>query len=346
VSPGRASEAEADGLDGDALGASDGTTTSWTSTPAPTAPRHCDIPNPDHSTNAKDATMNVRIGLQLYSVRQSLARDPWGTLTKIAQAGFTRLEAANHDARNDPGVGFGVQAPELRDQLGELGLSIVGCHINPLHLDILPRALDYQAELGNTQVGCDIEFYPYGDRDFVLRRCETFNQVGELVRERGMRFYYHNHFQEFQCFGDDYVYDLILANTDPSLVFLQLDTYWVYRGGQDPIEWMDRLSDRIILLHQKDFPANSPQPLNLYDGVVLPTENIDMAVFQERKDTLCFTEIGTGVLPIQGIIDAAAKLPNLDYMFLEQDHTTLPEVESIRRSHDAFSAKFTGVTWP
>ena len=55
-----------------------------------------------------------------------------------SQTGFTRLEAANHNACNDPGVGFGVQAPELRDQLGELGLSIVGCHINPLHLDICP----------------------------------------------------------------------------------------------------------------------------------------------------------------------------------------------------------------
>src|SRR4051812_14137024 len=234
--------------------------------------------------------MDVRIGLQLYSVRQSLAEDPWGTLAEIAKAGFTRLEAANHNARNDPGVGFGVQAAELRDQLGELGLSIVGCHINPLHLDILPRALDYQAELGNTQIGCDIEFYPYGDRDLVLRRCETFNQVGELARSRGMRFYYHNHYQEFQRIGDGYVYDLILEDTDPALVFLELDTYWVYRGGQDPIDWMNRFADRVILLHQKDFPADAPQPLNLFDGVVSATGNIDMAVFDEHTNPLSFTE--------------------------------------------------------
>jgi sugar phosphate isomerase/epimerase len=290
--------------------------------------------------------MDVQIGLQLYSVRQSLARDPWRTLEEIADVGFTRLEAANHHARHDPGVGFGVRAPELREQLSNLGLSIVGCHINPLHLDILPRALDYQAELGNQQIGCDIEFYPFDDRDFVLRRCEAFNQVGELARQRGMRFYYHNHFQEFQRFGDDYVYDLILANTDPSLVFLELDTYWIYRGGQDPVEWMLRHADRVILLHQKDFPADAPQPLNLYDGIVSPTESIDMAVFEERKDTRCFTEIGTGVLPIQDIVDAAATLPHLDYLLLEQDHTTLPEIDSIRRSHDAFSAKITGITWP
>jgi len=71
--------------------------------------------------------------------------------------------------------------------------------------------------------------------------------------------------------------------------------------GQMPtagVEWMTRFSDRVILLHQKDFPADAPQPLDLYQGIVSPTESIDMAVFEERKNTLCFTEIGTGVLPV------------------------------------------------
>jgi sugar phosphate isomerase/epimerase len=289
--------------------------------------------------------MTVRVGLQLYSVRDSLARDPWGTLARLAEAGFTHLEAANHHARHDPGVGFGVAAPELRSQLASLGLSIVGCHINPLDVAILPRALDYQAELGNTQFGCDIEFFPYGDRDYVLRRAELFNTVGELARERGMRFYYHNHFQEFQRFGDDYVYDLMLQNTDPDLVKLELDTYWMYRGGQDPIAWMEKCADRVILLHQKDFPAGAPQPLNLFDGVVSPTENIGLAVFLERKDERCFTEIGTGVLPIQSILDTAGTLPALDYLILEQDHTALDDIESVRTSRRAFAANFTGVSW-
>jgi len=128
--------------------------------------------------------MTVPVGLQLFSVRESLARDAWGTLARLAEAGFTHLEAANHNALNDPGVGFGVAAPKLRSQLASLGLSIVGCHINPLELDILPRALDYQAELGNNQFGCDIEFFPYGDRDYVMRRADLFNQIGKLARER------------------------------------------------------------------------------------------------------------------------------------------------------------------
>jgi sugar phosphate isomerase/epimerase len=289
--------------------------------------------------------MSVRVGLQLYSVRDSLARDPWGTLARLAEAGFTHLEAANHRALTDPGVGFGVAAPELRARLAGLGLSIVGCHINPLEPDILPRALDYQAELGNTQFGCDIEFFPYGDRDFVLRRAELFNRVGAMARERGMRFYYHNHFQEFQRVGDDYVYDLILEHTDPDLVWLEIDTYWMHRGGQDPVAWMERCADRVILLHQKDFPADAPQPLNLFEGVVSPTETIDMAVFEERKDERCFVEIGTGVLPIQRILDAAGVLPNLDYLILEQDHTAMDEIDSVRTSREAFASSFTGISW-
>ncbi|WES63543.1 sugar phosphate isomerase/epimerase [Microbacter sp. GSS18] len=289
--------------------------------------------------------MTVNIGLQLFSVRQSLAADPWGTLEKLAALGFRTLEAANHSARTDPGVGFGVDAASLRDRLADLGMSIVGCHINPLDVDILPRALDYQAELGNLQFGCDIEFYPYGDRDYVLRRAEIFNQVGALAAERGMRFYYHNHFQEFQRFGDDLVYDLILENTDPDLVKLELDTYWIYRGGHDPIEWMRKCADRVVLSHQKDFPADAPQPLNLFDGVISPTENITQEVFEGRKDPLCFTEIGTGILPIQDILDEVATLPSFDYMFLEQDHTQLSELDSVAQSRTAFTSRFSGVTW-
>jgi sugar phosphate isomerase/epimerase len=287
--------------------------------------------------------MPIKIGLQLYSVRETLAKAPWETLAAIAKAGFTDLEAANHHARTDPGVGFGVAAKELRKRLADLGLSIHGCHINPLTPDVLLRALDYQAELGNTQFGCDIEFFPRGDRDYVLRRCEFYNSVGAMAKARGMRFYYHNHFQEFQKIGGDYVYDLILENTDPTLVFLEFDTYWMYRGGQDPIAWMRRCADRIILLHQKDFPDQAPQPLNLYDGIVSMDENIDMAVFDERKDKRCFIEIGTGVLPIQSIIDAAAKLPKLTHIILEQDHTAMSELDSIHVSREAFFSKFTGV---
>ncbi|GLQ12053.1 hypothetical protein GCM10007913_39850 [Devosia yakushimensis] len=287
--------------------------------------------------------MSLGIGLQLYSVRNALAADPWGTLEKIAETGFKRIEAANHKAKTDPGVGFGVDARELRQRLDDLGLSMIGCHINPLDLSILPRALDYQTTLGNAQFGCDIEFFPPNDLDHVKRRCDVFNQVGQLAHERGMRFYYHNHFQEFQRIDGDFVYSHIIENTDPSLVYFEIDTYWMYRAGQDPVRWMQQLGERVVLLHQKDFPAETAQPLNLYDGVFSPTEEITMREFEDRKDPLCFTEIGTGILPIQEIIDTGTRLPNAEYIILEQDHTQLPELESVRLSLERFKSKFSNL---
>ncbi|MDO4357005.1 MAG: sugar phosphate isomerase/epimerase [Clostridia bacterium] len=288
--------------------------------------------------------MGLKVGIQLYSVRNALSADPYGTLAKVAEAGFKYVEAANHNAAEDDGVGFGVPAKAMRESLERLGMQVVGCHINPLDLNRLPAVLDYHAELGNRQIGCDIEFFPYNDPDFIRRRCDLFNRVGELCRERGMRYYYHNHFQEFQKVDGETIYDFILRHTDPSLVFVEMDTYWMTRGGQDPVELIRKYADRLVLLHQKDFPANAPQPICLYDGVVDEHREISWEVFERNVLPECFTEIGTGVLPIQNIIDAANAAPHLEYIVLEQDHTQLGELPSIRVSMDAFR-RFNGISF-
>lgn len=296
------------------------------------------------TANPGTGSRPLAVGIQLYSVRNALRTDPYGTLERLATLGFTRIEAANHSADTDDGIGLGVPAAELAATLSGLGLSVVGSHINPLDLDRLPAVLDYHEALGNRQIGCDIEFYPPGDLDYVLRRAELFNRVGELCAERGMRFYYHNHFQEFQLVNGATVYETVLDHTDPSLVFIEMDTYWMYRGGQDPIEWMTRYADRVILLHQKDFPADAPQPLNLFDGVVDRDQAITFEVFMAVKNPLCFVEIGTGVLPIQDIVDTAARLPRFETLLLEQDHTRLDELESVAVSRQALAA-LQGIDW-
>ncbi|MGI6150162.1 MAG: sugar phosphate isomerase/epimerase family protein [Limnochordia bacterium] len=288
--------------------------------------------------------MAIKTGIQLYSVRKSLARDPYGTLAKVAEIGYRYVEAANHNAAADPGVGFGVPAREMRKTLDDLGLKLVGCHVAPLELEIIDQVLDYHQEVGNPQIGCAIDFFPYGDVDFIMRRCELFNQLGEKCKGRGMRFYYHNHYQEFQKFGDNYVYDIIMENTDPSLVFIEIDTYWVTRAGLDPIAVMEKYRDRLVLLHQKDFPNDAPQRLVMFDGVINPQANINMDVFGATIYPECFTEIGTGTLPIQETINAAARAPHLEYILLEQDHSKLEELDSISVSMEAFR-KFSGIEW-
>ena len=63
--------------------------------------------------------------------------------------------------------------------------------------------------------------------EYLKRRCELFNEVGRICKENGFRYYYHNHYQEFQRFGDTTVYDYIMSHTDPSLVYVEMDLYWI-----------------------------------------------------------------------------------------------------------------------
>jgi len=280
--------------------------------------------------------MAIQIGIQLYSVRNSLAADPEGTLNALADLGLTRLEGANHRALTEDGIGFGISADFLAEIMRDRGIEIIGCQINPLGLDRLPAILEFQQKIGNTRVGCDIEFYPYNDLEYVKRRAEFFNQVGRVAAERDMEFFYHNHFQEFQRFGDKTVYELLMEYTDPELVKFELDTYWAYRGGANPIDLIETYTERFVLSHQKDFPDGAARPLNLFDGPLAADASIDMPLFLELEEPAEFAEVGTGILPIQDIIDAANKLPNLKYMLLEQDFASGTELDSVRTSFEAF----------
>jgi len=85
--------------------------------------------------------------------------------------------------------------------------------------------------------------------------------------------------------------------------------------------------------------------MNLYEGVIDRNKNIDLELFMKNKHPLCFTEIGTGILPIQSIIDAANRLPRFEYMLLEQDLTQMSELDSIRTSKKAFTSKFHNVSF-
>ena len=288
--------------------------------------------------------MAIPIGIQLYSVRKSLAADPEGTLNALADLGLTRLEGANHRALTEDGIGFGISADFLAEIMRDRGITIVGCQMNPLDLDRLPSVLEFQQKIGNSRIGCDIEFYPYGDIEFVKRRAEFFNTVGRIAADRDMEFFYHNHFQEFQRFGDHTVYELLMEYTDPDLVKFELDTYWAYRGGADPIELFRTYPERFVMSHQKDFPADAARPLNMFEGTVAEDATITMPIFADLEVPSEFAEVGTGILPIQDIIDAADQLPNFEYMLLEQDYASGEELDSVRISREAFD-RYENVAW-
>lgn len=284
----------------------------------------------------------MKVGIQLYSVREHMAADPIATIREVVGAGYRNLEAANHNASADPGVGFGISAEVAKKLLEETGSTVVSAHISPLDPEKMTPILEFHQAIGTKYLVQPMDFYR--DRDEVLRKAQILNQVGERCKAYGMQLLYHNHFHEFQHFGQETVYDLLLTNTDPELVKIELDTYWASRGQQDPVALMKKYGKRVRLLHQKDFTRGFEAQRDLLAAVEANNEYVDMERFGKAVDPLTFTEIGTGIMDIQSIIDTANEVCDCEYIILEQDFSRNDELESIKISMEQFR-KYSGVEW-
>ena len=277
--------------------------------------------------------MNIEIGLQLYSVRNELQRDYLKTLENIAAIGYKNLELISKVT--DDGLQFSedLHPGELRRQLDRLGLKAVSCHVMPVEGMNWDKVIDTCVEIGVEAMV--VPFAVFDDRQGVVSFCQGLNQAAELCRKQAVQLYYHNHFQEFQKFDGQLAMDIMLEQLDSDLVMFEFDSYWAIRGGQDPLAWLRKLGKRCDLLHQKDLPPGV-QPVNLFD---LAVQNPAVTMWDMFKviSKEQFAEIGTGVIPIADILEAGCTYGNARYVFVEQDMTSLGEMESVALSYQNLS---------
>ena len=225
------------------------------------------------------------IVLQLYTVRERTAQDFLGTLRQVAEMGYPAVEFAGYG--NTP-------VREVRRALDEYGLRGVSAHVPFSSLENSPQqALEELQTLGCEH--CVVPGIPEERRstaDQVRRLAGTFNELGGRCREQGLRFGYHNHAYEFEPLDGGNMFELIARNTDPELVSLELDIFWAYYGGADPVELIQRHKGRMPLLHVKD-----------------------MADDEQRSDA----PVGEGILPYSTYLAAGAEAGAQVYI-VEQDH--------------------------
>jgi sugar phosphate isomerase/epimerase len=192
-----------------------------------------------------------RIGVQLYSVRRDLARDFEGTLARIADVGYHEVEFAGY---------HGKSASEVRAVLARLGLAAPSSHVS---LDVFRREGD-AAIAAATEVGHRYLVVPWIDvaerrsLDDYRRIAEELNRIGEKVRAGGMQLAYHNHDFELAMIEGSVPLDLLIERTDPNLLVLELDLYWVTKAGADPLTYISRHPGRVHLVHVKD-SAGAPE---------------------------------------------------------------------------------------
>jgi len=269
--------------------------------------------------------MNPAIGLQLWSVRNNLEKDYLWTLEKIAEVGYQNLELITTVTPEGLIFGQDMRAAELRKNLDRFGLHAVSSHFVPTADMRLEAIIDDLHVLGVDSLGCAIGFW--SNEMEVIDFNKKFNYYAETCKKGGVQLYYHNHYHEFQVFGEKSIYEMMIEQMDQDLVMFEFDTYWAVRGGQDPIYWLKKLGKRCDLLHQKDLPANA-SPVILFERFGYDT-NITIDTMWETQNIDHFTEVGEGKLNITGFIQAARKYNNTRYVFIEQDMTKKTELESI-----------------
>jgi sugar phosphate isomerase/epimerase len=204
-----------------------------------------------------------RIGIQLFTVRDRVASLGFEEVfRRLSQIGYREIEFAGYNAQ-----GRRWSNEELRQLLRQYRLRAVGSHVNyhsnnPMAYSFttqLEQVLDDAEEIGMPYIGtASSPGARYGETVEGYRRAaEDFNTFGAAARERGMRFYQHNHSGEFAVEGGTRLYDVILEETDPRLVVFELDIFWAYVGqsrfpGFKPHEYPWYLPERFPLFHVKD----------------------------------------------------------------------------------------------
>jgi sugar phosphate isomerase/epimerase len=232
---------------------------------------------------------NEIVGIQLYSVRADMTKDPMGTLKQLAEMGYKYVEHANYINRKF----YGHSAAEFKKVLDDLGLKMLSGHtvMGKQHWDDSKKdftdAWKFTVE-DAAVAGQKYVVSPWLDDslrktyDDLVRYMEVFNKSGELCKKSGMKFGYHNHDFEFsQKLNDKKVFDIIMDNTDPALVAQQLDMGNLYNGGAKAIDIAKQYPGRFELMHVKDEITSSGsnekyESTILGKGIVGTKEMVDL----------------------------------------------------------------------
>jgi sugar phosphate isomerase/epimerase len=243
-----------------------------------------------------------KIGLQLYTLRDIIAKDVPGVLGQISKAGYGELEMFGLAAGN---TFFGHPVKKITELLKENNLTSPSGHYMPEDFlfkngngDDVKNLCDVAHELGNQYIiipWMSEEKRKNIDQYKVL--AERLNKAGEIVKKANLQLAYHNHDFEFADFNGEHGYDILLNKTDSDLVKMEMDLYWVVRAGYDPIALFKSNPGRFHLWHVKDMSKTDK------------TEN---------------TEICNGVLDFKNIFKWA-KLAGVKHFIVEQDTNYVPD---------------------
>ena len=243
-------------------------------------------------------------GVQLYMVRRQAVKDLAGILKAIHQVGFAQVELYP--------IAYNHPAAELKQIVADAGLGAVSGHFDYAGFE---TKIDYGRQLGLKYMVCPmLPKDQWNSVEGFRKAADDFNRWGAAVRDAGMEFLFHNHCYEFKPqAGGVTGWRTLMDHTDPKVVKMEFDLYWLTQAGQDPSAMLAKYAERARVIHLKDRTAGAPV-------------GFEMGASAEH-----FTELGKGTIDWPKLI-AQSKRQGIRYAFLDQDETAGPVVESMSES--------------
>jgi sugar phosphate isomerase/epimerase len=245
-----------------------------------------------------------RLGMQLYTVRDAMAKDFDGTLAKVAALGYKEVEFAGYFNKSPEDVKAALAKNGLTSPATHVGYDVLG--------DKFPQVVEASGIIGHRFIVNPWIEEPIRNQPGAWQRAaDTFNRAGEVSKKAGIQFAYHNHHFEFVPVEGQMPYELLLRTCDPALVKMELDLCWASAAGQDPVAWFEKYPGRFPLVHVKGLKRLPPDAAK---WTVAPP------IDQLLPDV---TEVGAGPIDWARIF-AHAEKAGIQHYFVEHDQPASP----------------------
>ncbi len=268
--------------------------------------------------------MKLPVAVQLYSVRDDMEKDFYGTIRKMKEFGYDGVEFA----------GLFDEAPEkIKAFCEEIGIVPISAHVP--YYDMLENPEKVLADYKT--IGCKYVVVPYlteecrPGTDGFAATVEGIRKIGEAAKALGLQLLYHNHDFEFVKIGEEYALDVLYSSVSEELLKTEIDTCWVNVAGVNPSEYIEKYNGRSPVVHLKDFKRSGEKLGKLYDLIGIDDEGSE----QEEEDAFSFMPVGYGVQDMPAIL-AACEEAGAEWVVVEQDNPAKGETpeNSVRLSRE------------
>ena len=253
---------------------------------------------------------NLKVGLQLYSVRDKMEKDMEATLKAVKEMGYDCVEFAGY---------FGKSAEEVKTLLDNIGLECISAHQTyDVFLDKPEENVKYLKTIGAKfcaipWMGIECQKGKPGFEKAV----EEIKKVATLLKDNGITMLYHNHDFEFEKYEDKYLFDWLYETVGLDLLKPEIDTCWVKYAGEEPCRYLEKYADDLDVVHLKDFVCKEFAGGPVY--ALIDNSGKENKTQKNQEDNeFRFKHLGGGLQDFEEILSAVKKT-NAEYVIVEQD---------------------------